>query len=49
MTDETQFITKYLDFSPEVELGLEGQPYEYLYEQASDKIHDHALHGTIKK
>lgn len=35
LSDETQFITKHIDFKPEVMLGLSGQPYEWLYR---DKI-----------
>jgi hypothetical protein len=31
VSDETQFITKYIDFKPEVKVGLSGQPSEYLY------------------
>lgn len=34
-SDETQFITKYIDFLPEVKLGLSGQPYEWLYNDGS--------------
>lgn len=49
MTDETQFITKYIDYTPEVELWLEGQPYMYLYEEGDKWIPDHALHGVMRK
>ena len=34
-SDETQFFTKYIDFSPEVKLGLSGQPSERLYEDGA--------------
>ncbi len=30
-SDEVQFFTKYIDFAPAVKLGLNGQPYDRLY------------------
>lgn len=48
VSDETQFITKYIDFKPAVKLGLSGQPSEYLYaDWVSDPRKDYRIEGTV--
>jgi hypothetical protein len=36
LSDETQFVSKYIDFVPEVMLWLAWQPYERLYKDRAD-------------
>lgn len=51
LSDETQFITKHIDFKPEVMIGLAGQPYEWLYrdQKAKDPRSDWSLKGVIQE
>jgi uncharacterized protein YfaS (alpha-2-macroglobulin family) len=34
-SDEVSFVTKYIDFAPLVKIGLNGQPYERLYDDGA--------------
>lgn len=44
-SDEVQFETIYLDIQPEVEIGLSGQPSEWLY---GSENKEYELRGTLK-
>jgi len=47
-SDETQFFTKYIDFIPEVKLGLSGQPSEWIYNNGTkDDRKTYSIDGTI--
>lgn len=51
LSQETQFITKHIDFAPEVMLGVAGQPYERLYrdKKTPDPRKDRSLKGVLKE
>lgn len=51
LSDETQYITKHIDFQPEVMLWLSGQPYERLYRdtQKTDPRIAWKIEGKIDK
>ena len=51
LSQETQFVTKHIDFAPEVMLGVAGQPYEWLYrdQKTLDPRSGRSLEGVLKE
>ena len=48
VSDEVQTVTKYIDFQPEVMLGLSGQPYERLYSDGKkNPLDEYLIEGTL--
>lgn len=48
-SDEVQFFTKYIDFQPDVKIGLDGQPYQWIYDAWSKNPQNDKLEGEIAK
>ena len=51
LSDETQFITKHIDFKPEVMVWVSGQPYEWLYrdKKTTDPRSNRKIDGVLQE